>query len=250
MSDFDFMSNLPDEFKFKKKNELDHSKFRDFQREHAKRISRFEKDTQRESRIANLRLWDKITTERWRGSSLKKLDNQDIAESISEDFKTGIHSFFLIGAGNSEKTAAGHAIFRRGIGSGKINPTRVKFLPEYDILQWANSGFAGKDKLNKLMEYPFEGIILDSVDSSDYNEREITALEGLIEKCYSHSIPLVVTSTVTPGEWGSNFSQSIFYKLKELFASRIYKFESEDIVNGDPNWDTEIETDEFSKYDG
>lgn len=222
MSEYSNLSDVvPSHFSVVRHNPTDYEQFREFYEGLSDKLADFEEQKHHEEKRERLRIWLQRAGDTWRDAKLSRVSNdtvQPIRDSVRE---RGATSFFLAGPSPSGKTFTAYAIIRSYVVSGYVNPTRALIVSENYLLDLANSGFAGRDELQKMLNAPLDVILIDDIGSvSRYSNNESAAMERLIDHAHDQAIPLIVTSLLSPSTWANMMRQSINSTLRDLYPSQ------------------------------
>lgn len=257
MSSQDFFEETSKNFNFVNHNKVDYDSFFEFQKNRDNYMKSLEKDEEKEALLKNVKLWDSKTPARWNGASLSKLEDKNIKIKLSKEIKTHVEpqSFFLTGPVDSGKTYSAYAIYRRYIRMGLISPSEIFRTSESELLNYVNSGFAGRDKINRILSKSFKGMIFDSVGEAEYSEAENKMIDRLIEKLYSDNVSVIFVSSKNPNSWLRDLSENTETRVKKLVEDRLIKFpqRKSDTADESSVWDEvnrNNDNDIFNKFKG
>lgn len=228
-------------------NETDFTAFRDFQASLDEKFSKIEEGRSRAERLANVKKWDASLPPRWRGSSLKTIENEAArsAERLIQEHHMG--SFFIKGAPSVGKTYLSFAIVRRFIGLGLITPSHVKIISEESLLSIPKLGFAGQDRFEELMKASVRFYIFDNVGTRDhFDKREGPLWEQLLDHIYSKDLAAIFTSTKAAASFAEKLSSPAESKFKQLIDGKIIEMKSDKALPQLDDWSDE-ELEETSK---
>lgn len=222
-------ATVSEEFVKTKTNKTDFKRFNDFMDSFNKRYETVEKENDNEAIKKNLKKWDEKTPTRWRGASLKKiilskndpkaLKAQKAAKRIATILKKdGKGSFFITGDAGSGKTFLSYAVIRYGIAQGWFGPSEIKQINENELLDYAGSGFNGREKFDQILRKKYKFFLIDGVGEKydNYKNYEINMIERFIEYIHDESIPVIFTSTQNAVNFIQELSESKQAKMMDI----------------------------------
>lgn len=234
------LATSAEDFSLVHHNETDFNAFRDFQASLDEKFSKLEEGRSRAERLANVKKWDASLPPRWRGSSLKTIENDAArtAERLIQEHRMG--SFFIKGAPSVGKTYLSFAIVRRFIGLGLLTPSNVKVISEESLLSIPKLGFAGQDRFEELMKSTVRFYIFDNVGTRDhFDKREGPLWEQLLDHIYAKDLGAVFTSTKAAASFAEKLSSPAESKFKHLIDGKIIEMKSDKALPKLDDWSDE-----------
>lgn len=211
-----------EEFKVVRHNETDFGAFNDFTRTLDERFATLENERSREERLKNVRKWDSMLAQRWRGASLRSIDNPAAGEAEALLRKHGYGSFYIQGGSMVGKTYLAHAIVRRYIGLGWITPSQVLTISEENLLSTTQMGFEGHALFARYLKSDYKLYLFDSVGQRDVYDprRDLPQWEKIIDHVYSQSLAAIFTSTFSADSFSNVLPGSVNYKFRHLIEDK------------------------------
>lgn len=208
-------------------NETDFGAFKDFQASLEAKFSKLEASRSKQERLLNVKKWDSSLPERWRGGSLKTIENDaaKVAERLIHEKRLG--SFFIKGEAGVGKTYLSFAIVRRFIGLGLLTPSMVKIISEESLLSIPKLGFAGHTRFEELLLPTIKFYIFDNVGTRDhFDKREGPLWEQLLDHIYTKDLAAIFSSARSAASFAEKLSSPAESKFRHLVDGKIIEMKS------------------------
>lgn len=196
-------------------NKTDFSAFKEAQRKDRERSEIRYKRRMKEVIAENLKNWEDSITNRWKEADLKTVDTKQGEKIIDSIDKHGLCSFYFYGNTGIGKSYHAYAIIREYIRRGYFAPSQAVILNEGQMLDWVNTGFEGRNKLNSVLNDRHKFFFFDDIGrgSIGTQDKRNALWDRVMDYVYSKDVAFVMTSNFEIKELTDNFSDASFDRL-------------------------------------
>lgn len=198
-----------------KHNKTDFDAFKEAQKKDRERSEIRYRRRMRTAVAENIEEWHNSLSSRWKGADLKTVDTDQGKRIMDSIDKHKLCSFYFYGDTGIGKTYHAYATIKEYIRRGYFAPSQVVVLNEGQMLDWVNTGFEGRNKLNSALSERHKFFFFDDIGrgSTGTQDKRNALWDRVLDHMYSSDVGFVMTSNFQIKDLSDNFSVAAFDRL-------------------------------------